>query len=100
MALYGNTIGDALVEWAWAACIVGIVFVLAWVYLQSEGCTMDERARAEIGQDAVIEPFTCISGAVTIGDNCRVGPFAYLYEGADVPAGCVVGVFEKLSKGR
>ena len=55
-------------------------------------------ARAEIGQDTVIEPFACISGAVTIGDNCRVGPFAYLYEGADVAAGSVVGVFQKLKQ--
>ena len=55
-------------------------------------------ARAEIGQDTVIEPFSCISGAVKIGDNCRVGPFAYLHDGADVAAGSVVGVFEKLSK--
>jgi len=55
-------------------------------------------ARAEIGQDTVIEPFTCISGTVSIGDNCRVGPFAYLYEGADVPAGSVVGVFQKLKQ--
>lgn len=55
-------------------------------------------ARAEIGQDTVIEPFTCISGAVKIGDNCRIGPFAYLYEGAVVPAESVVGVFQKLKQ--
>jgi bifunctional UDP-N-acetylglucosamine pyrophosphorylase/glucosamine-1-phosphate N-acetyltransferase len=55
-------------------------------------------ARAEIGQDTVIEPFTCISGAVRIGDNCRIGPFAYLYESADVPADAVVGVFQKLKQ--
>ncbi len=55
-------------------------------------------ARAEIGQDTVIEPFTCISGVVKIGDNCRIGPFAYLYEGADVPADAVVGVFQKLKQ--
>ncbi len=55
-------------------------------------------ARAEIGQDTVIEPFTCISGAVKIGDNCRIGPFAYLYEGAVVPADAVVGVFQKLKQ--
>ncbi|MEN8126821.1 MAG: NTP transferase domain-containing protein [Planctomycetota bacterium] len=53
-------------------------------------------ARAEIGQDAVIEPFTCISGAVKIGENCRVGPFAYLHEGADLAANSVVGVFQEL----
>jgi len=55
-------------------------------------------ARAEIGQDTVIEPFTCISGAVKIGDNCRIGPFAYLYEGAVVLADAVVGVFQKLKQ--
>ena len=55
-------------------------------------------ARAEIGQDTVIEPFTCISGAVKIGDNCRIGPFAYLYEGAVVPAVSGVGVFQKLKQ--
>ncbi|MCE5186438.1 MAG: NTP transferase domain-containing protein [Planctomycetaceae bacterium] len=51
-------------------------------------------ARAQIGQDTVIQPFTCITGAVRIGCGCRVGPFAYLYNGADVPDGAVVGVFE------
>ncbi len=55
-------------------------------------------ARAEIGQDTVIEPFTCISGVVKIGDNCRIGPFAYLYEGAVVLADAVVGVFQKLKQ--
>lgn len=55
-------------------------------------------ARAEIGQDTVIEPFTCISGAVQIGENCRIGPFVYLYDGANVPAGSVVGVFEELKQ--
>lgn len=55
-------------------------------------------ARAQIGQDTVIEPFTCISGAVTIGSNCRVGPFAYLHEGADVSDGTVIGVFQELKQ--
>jgi len=55
-------------------------------------------ARAQIGQDTVIEPFTCISGAVKIGDNCRIGPFAYLYDGANVSAGTEVGVFQKLNE--
>jgi bifunctional UDP-N-acetylglucosamine pyrophosphorylase/glucosamine-1-phosphate N-acetyltransferase len=53
-------------------------------------------ARAEIGQDTVIEPFTCISGAVRIGDNCRIGPFAYLNEGADLAPDSIVGVFQEL----
>lgn len=53
-------------------------------------------ARAQIGQDTVIEPFTCIRGAVVIGADCRVGPFAYLHEGARVPNGTRVGVFREL----
>ena len=57
-------------------------------------------ARAEIGQDTVIEPFTCISGAVRIGDNCRIGPFAYLNEGAVLTPNSVVGVFQELKKKR
>jgi len=38
-------------------------------------------ARALIGPDTVIEPFTYIHGQVEIGRNCRVGPFAYLRDG-------------------
>lgn len=36
-------------------------------------------ARAEIGKDTTILPFTYITGNVRVGQNCRVGPFAYLY---------------------
>jgi bifunctional UDP-N-acetylglucosamine pyrophosphorylase/glucosamine-1-phosphate N-acetyltransferase len=38
-------------------------------------------ARAKIGQDTIIEPFTYIHGQVKIGQNCHVGPFAYLRDG-------------------
>jgi bifunctional UDP-N-acetylglucosamine pyrophosphorylase/glucosamine-1-phosphate N-acetyltransferase len=38
-------------------------------------------ARAQIGQDTVIEPFVYIHGQVKIGQACRVGPFAYLSDG-------------------
>jgi bifunctional UDP-N-acetylglucosamine pyrophosphorylase / glucosamine-1-phosphate N-acetyltransferase len=41
-------------------------------------------ARAQIGQDTIIEPFTCIFGQVVIGKNCRIGPFGYLCDGAKV----------------
>jgi bifunctional UDP-N-acetylglucosamine pyrophosphorylase/glucosamine-1-phosphate N-acetyltransferase len=40
-------------------------------------------ARAEVGRDTVIEPFTYIHGAARIGKGARVGPFAYL-EGESV----------------
>lgn len=55
-------------------------------------------ARAEIGQDTVIQPFTCINGAVRIGIGCRIGPFAYLYDGADIPDGQSVGVFQTVQQ--
>lgn len=38
-------------------------------------------ARAKIGQDTVIEPFTYIDGEVTIGRGCRIKPFTYLGNG-------------------
>src|SRR5258708_16620919 len=37
--------------------------------------------RATIGRDTVIFPFTVIQGDVTIGSNCRVGPFPHVREG-------------------
>ena len=49
--------------------------------------------RAKIGQDTIIEPFTYIGGAVTIGGNCRIGPFACLRHGTKVADGAVVGAF-------
>lgn len=44
-------------------------------------------ARAQIGQDTVIEPFTYIHGEVKIGPGCRIGPFAYLKDGSNISAG-------------
>jgi len=53
-------------------------------------------ARAEIGQDTVIEPFTYIHGVVKIGINCRIGPFAYLRDGTVLGNDVVLGVFTEL----
>ena len=53
-------------------------------------------ARAEIGQDTVIEPFTYIHGKVTIGTDCRIGPFAYLRSGTTLGNDVVLGVFTEL----
>lgn len=55
-------------------------------------------ARAEIGQDTVIEPFTYIHGRVRIGRNCRVGPFAYLRDGTVLDDDVVLGVFTEVKK--
>lgn len=53
-------------------------------------------ARAQIGQDTVIEPFTYIHGEVTIGPECRVGPFAYLRGGTVLKKDVVLGVYTEI----
>ncbi|HUT30156.1 MAG TPA: NTP transferase domain-containing protein [Sedimentisphaerales bacterium] len=47
-------------------------------------------ARAQVGQDTVIEPFVYIHGEVKIGQGCRVGPFAYLRDGTVLEDGSCV----------
>jgi bifunctional UDP-N-acetylglucosamine pyrophosphorylase/glucosamine-1-phosphate N-acetyltransferase len=53
-------------------------------------------ARAKIGQDTVIEPFTYIHGDVKIGRACRIGPFAYLRPGTVLENDVVLGVFTEV----
>ncbi len=53
-------------------------------------------ARAKIGQDTVIEPFTYIHGEVKIGRSCRIGPFAYLRPGTILEGDVVLGVFTEV----
>jgi len=53
-------------------------------------------ARAKIGRDTVIEPFTYIHGEVEIGQGCRVGPFAYLRHGTVLGNDVVLGVYTEV----
>jgi bifunctional UDP-N-acetylglucosamine pyrophosphorylase/glucosamine-1-phosphate N-acetyltransferase len=53
-------------------------------------------ARAQIGQDTVIEPFTYIHGKVKIGQGCRVGPFAFLRHGTVLKNDVVLGVYTEV----
>jgi len=53
-------------------------------------------ARARIGQDTVIEPFTYIHGEVKIGGGCRIGPFAFLRHGTVIGDDVVLGVFTEV----
>jgi bifunctional UDP-N-acetylglucosamine pyrophosphorylase/glucosamine-1-phosphate N-acetyltransferase len=53
-------------------------------------------ARAKIGLDTVIEPFTYIHGDVEIGGGCRIGPFAYLRSGTVLEKDVVLGVFTEI----
>jgi bifunctional UDP-N-acetylglucosamine pyrophosphorylase/glucosamine-1-phosphate N-acetyltransferase len=53
-------------------------------------------ARAKIGQDTVIEPFTYIHGEVSIGSGCRIGPFAHLRGGTVLKDDVVLGVFTEV----
>lgn len=52
-------------------------------------------ARAEIGQDTVIEPFTYIHGVVKVGQDCRIGPFAHLQDGAVLEDNVEFGAFKE-----
>ena len=51
--------------------------------------------RASIGRDTVIYPFTVITGAVKIGSQCRVGPFAHLRDGTVLDDGVERGRFRR-----
>jgi len=53
-------------------------------------------ARAQIGQDTVVEPFTYIHGEVNIGQNCRIGPFAHLRHGTVLKNDVVLGVYTEI----
>jgi len=53
-------------------------------------------ARARIGQDTVIEPFTYIHGEVTIGQRCHIGPFAYMRYGTTLEDDVILGVFTEV----
>lgn len=54
--------------------------------------------RARIGQDTTLLPFTVISGDVTVGRNCRVGPFAHLRDGAVLEDDVEVGAYVEVSR--
>ena len=54
--------------------------------------------RARIGPDTTIFPFTVISGTVTIGSHCRVGPFAHLRDGTVLDDGAEVGAFVEVNR--
>jgi len=53
-------------------------------------------ARAQIGQDTVVEPFTYIHGPVKIGSGCRIGPFAFLRDATVLENDVVLGVFTEV----
>ncbi len=53
-------------------------------------------ARAQIGQDTVIEPFTYIHGPIRIGRGCRIGPFAFLRNDTVIENDVVLGVFTEV----
>jgi bifunctional UDP-N-acetylglucosamine pyrophosphorylase/glucosamine-1-phosphate N-acetyltransferase len=50
-------------------------------------------ARAEIGPDTVVYPFSIIHGPVRIGRRCRIGPFAQILAHSNLPDESVVGSF-------
>ncbi len=53
--------------------------------------------QVQIGADTVIEPFSHISGAVVIGDNCRIGPHAVITGPIQLGSGTIVSPFQHIS---
>jgi bifunctional UDP-N-acetylglucosamine pyrophosphorylase/glucosamine-1-phosphate N-acetyltransferase len=53
-------------------------------------------ARARIGRDTVVHPFTYIHGRVQIGQRCTIGPFACLRDGVKLEDGVTVGPFTEM----
>ena len=51
--------------------------------------------QVQLGIDTVIEPFTYISGAVVIGDNCHIGPHAVLDGPLNIASGTTITPFER-----
>jgi len=54
--------------------------------------------RSTIGRDTVIYPFTCITGTVKIGSDCRVGPFAHLRDGTVLDDGVEIGAYVEIKQ--
>ncbi len=52
-----------------------------------------------VGQDSVIEPYSVLDGA-TVGNGCRVGPFARLRPGTVLGDGARVGNFVEIKNSR
>lgn len=50
-------------------------------------------ARAKIGRDTMILPFSVIGGPVEIGAGCQIGPFAHLRAGTVLADNVTVGAF-------
>lgn len=50
-------------------------------------------SRARIGADTVIYPFSVIDGEVTVGKNCRIGPFALIRHDTHLDDAVEVGAF-------
>jgi bifunctional UDP-N-acetylglucosamine pyrophosphorylase/glucosamine-1-phosphate N-acetyltransferase len=55
-------------------------------------------ARSTIGRDTVIYPFTVITGAVKVGSDCRVGPFAHLRDGTVLDDGVEIGAYVEIKQ--
>jgi len=55
-------------------------------------------ARASIGPDTIIEPFTVISGRVHVGKRCTIGPFAHLRDGTVLADDVQVGAFVEINR--
>lgn len=52
--------------------------------------------RARIGRDTVIDPFTTITGAAVIGEDCHIGPHSAIEGPIEIPAGSRIEPFRRV----
>ena len=55
-------------------------------------------ARAVVGPDTTIFPFSVVTGKVRVGTGCRIGPFAHLRDGTTLDDGAEVGAFVEVNR--
>jgi len=71
------------------------LLMLRGVTIVDPGSTFVDKD-AKVGRDTVIYPHTIIAGAVTIGKNCRIGPFARIRENTSIDDDVEIGNFVEL----
>ncbi|MFO0949019.1 MAG: NTP transferase domain-containing protein [Planctomycetota bacterium] len=57
-------------------------------------------ARAKIGRDTIIFPFSVIRGPVQIGSRCKIGPFAHVREETELADDVQVGAFVEVVRSK
>jgi bifunctional UDP-N-acetylglucosamine pyrophosphorylase / glucosamine-1-phosphate N-acetyltransferase len=72
------------------------LLMLAGVTIVAPGMTYID-PRAQVGAETVIYPFTSITGAASIGRNCRIGPHALVHGAVEIADNTIIPAFGAVS---